>query len=206
MSAKLPKARENGFRLAFESGCKPFVFSVPFWYLGCSNSTCLACNLGVVVRAEMRKLFTIVAILGLATGLAALTARADGTTVTYAVDGTFSADPVFSSTSLSNPGDNFTLTFSVPSDVLGPNPLPSGISGDIGVTFTYTDLTTPSLSLTSQTCTPSAAATMFELLHAQSGGTFRPSVYGFERKSLHVRASRRRMFHHAGSCELRRLH
>ena len=62
----------------------------------------------------MRKLFTIVAILGLATGLAALTARVECTGVTYVVDGTFSADPILSSTSQSNPGDHFTLTFSVP--------------------------------------------------------------------------------------------
>ncbi|MFY9729831.1 MAG: PEP-CTERM sorting domain-containing protein [Candidatus Acidiferrales bacterium] len=119
----------------------------------------------------MRKLFTIVAILGLATGLAALTARADGTTVTYVVDGTFSADPIFSSTSLSNPGDSFTLTFSVPSDILGPNPLPSGVSDNIGVTFTYTDLTTPSLSL-SQTCTPTAAASCLNFFTPNQGGLF----------------------------------
>ena len=119
----------------------------------------------------MRKLFTIVAILGLATGLAALTARADGTTVTYVVDGTFSADPVLPSTSLSNPGDHFTLTFSVPADVLGPNPLPGGMSDDIGVSFTYTDLTTPSLSL-SQTCTPTAAASCLNFFTPAQGGLF----------------------------------
>jgi|HubBroStandDraft_6_1064221.scaffolds.fasta_scaffold24857_4 hypothetical protein len=117
----------------------------------------------------MRKLLTMVAILVSSTGFAARIASAD--TVTYTVTGTFSADPIFSSTSLSNPGDNFTLTFSVPSDVLGSNPLPSGMSDDIGVTFTYTDLTTPSLSL-SQTCTPTAAASCLNFFTPAQGGLF----------------------------------
>lgn len=119
----------------------------------------------------MRKLITTLALLGLSTGFAALTASADTTTVTYLVTGTFSADSLFPSTSLSNPGDNFTLTFSVPSDVLGPNPLSSGMSDNIGVAFTYTDLTTPSLSL-SQTCTPSAAASCLNFFTPSLGGLF----------------------------------
>lgn len=130
--------------------------------------TRLGYKLGVVVRTEMRKLLTIVAILVLSTGFAAGVASAD--TVTYTVTGTFSADPVLPSTSLSNPGDSFTLTFSVPSDVLGPNPLPSGMSGDIPVTFTYTDLTT-SLVLT-QTCTPTAAAACLNFFTPNQGGLF----------------------------------
>jgi hypothetical protein len=67
----------------------------------------------------MRKLFTVLAVLGLSTGLTAVTASADSTVVSYVVDGTFSAIPMFPSSALSNPGDVFTLTFSVPSDVLG---------------------------------------------------------------------------------------
>ena len=117
----------------------------------------------------MRKLLTIVAILVLSIGFAARIASAD--TVTYTVTGTFSADPVLPSTSLSNPGDAFTLTFSVPSDALGPNSLPNGISGNIPVTFTYTDLTTPSLSLT-QTCTPTAVASCLNFFTPNLGGLF----------------------------------
>jgi hypothetical protein len=117
----------------------------------------------------MRKLLTIVAVLVLSAGFAARIASAD--TVTYTVTGTFSADPVLQSTSLSNPGDAFTLTFSVPSNVLGPNPLPGGMSGNTPVTFTYTDLTTPSLSLT-QTCTPTAVASCLNFFTPNQGGLF----------------------------------
>ena len=97
----------------------------------------------------MRKLITILALLGLSTGFAALTASAD-TTIAYTVDGTFSAMPGFPSTSLSNAGDSFTLTFSVDSGVLGPNPIGIGMSPDVPISFTYTDITTPGFSLTNQ--------------------------------------------------------
>jgi hypothetical protein len=149
ISAKLPNARENGFRFVTDFCCKPFVFSVPFWYLGCSNTTCLACNLGAVVRTEMRKLIAILALLGLATGFTALTASAD-TTIAYELDGTLSAVPGFPSTSLSNAGDSFTLTFSVDSGVLGSSPIGSGMSPDVPISFTYTDITSPGFSLTDQ--------------------------------------------------------
>ena len=124
----------------------------------------------------MRKLFTIVAILGLATGLAALTARADGTSVTYVVDGTFSADPILSSTSQSNPGDHFTLTFSVPSDALGPSPVscPPNECMSLPITpvsFVYTDKTTPSLSLAG-TCAPMAPCGTVNFFTPGIGGLF----------------------------------
>jgi hypothetical protein len=99
----------------------------------------------------MRKLITILALLGLSTGFAALTASAD-TTIAYTVDGTFSAVPNTPSTSLSNAGDSFSLTFSVDSGVLGTSPIGNGgMSPDVPVTFNYTDITTPGFSLTGET-------------------------------------------------------
>jgi hypothetical protein len=97
----------------------------------------------------MRKLITILALLGLSTGFAALTASAD-TTITYTVDGTFTATPGFPSTSLSNTDDSFSLTFSVDSGVLGTGPIGSTMSPNVPVTFTYTDITTPGFSLTGE--------------------------------------------------------
>jgi len=97
----------------------------------------------------MRKLLTILALLGVSTGVAALTARAD-TTIAYGVEGTFSAIPGFPSTSQSNDGDSFTLTFSVDSGVLGTSAIGNSMSPGVPVTFTYTDITTPGLSLPNQ--------------------------------------------------------
>lgn len=62
----------------------------------------------------MRKLLTVLAILGLAIGFTAVTASADG----------------------------FTLTFSVDSGVLGTNPIGSGMSPDVPVTFNLTSTST----------------------------------------------------------------
>jgi|HubBroStandDraft_6_1064221.scaffolds.fasta_scaffold593775_1 hypothetical protein len=97
----------------------------------------------------MRKLITILVLWGLSTGFAALTARAD-TTIAYTVDGTFSASPPFPSTSLSNVGDSFTLTFSVDSGALGTSMIGSSMSPDVPVTFNYTDITTPGFSLSGE--------------------------------------------------------
>jgi hypothetical protein len=97
----------------------------------------------------MRKLITILALLALSTGFAALTASAD-TTIAYTVDGTFSAMPGFPSTSLSNAGDSFTLTFSVDSGALGTSMINNSMSPDVPVTFNYTNTTTPSLDLTGE--------------------------------------------------------
>jgi hypothetical protein len=97
----------------------------------------------------MRKLITILVLLGLSTGFVALTANAD-TTNAYTVDGTFSALPPFPSTSLSNAGDSFTLTFSVNSGVLGTSMIGNSMSPDVPVMFNYTDTTTPGLDLTNE--------------------------------------------------------
>jgi hypothetical protein len=114
----------------------------------------------------MRKLFTVLAVLGLSTGLTAVTASADSTVVSYVVDGTFSAIPMFPSSALSNPGDVFTLTFSVPSDVLGTSPIGNQMTPGSPVTFEYTDKTTPSFSL-SETC-----STCLSFVMPAAGGLF----------------------------------
>ena len=114
----------------------------------------------------MRKPFAIVAIWGFAIGLTALTASADSSTVSYVVDGTFSAIPTFPSTALSNPGDVFTLSFSVPSGVLGTMPIGNSTTPGLPVMFDYTDITTPSLSL-SETC-----STCLNFFTPKNGGLF----------------------------------
>jgi hypothetical protein len=97
----------------------------------------------------MRKLFTILAVLGLAVGMSARNARADGV-VDYTVKGTYATGTGFSSTALSNPGDSFTFSFSIDSALLGP--ISSGSIMDIPVTFNYTDFVgmTTNHSLTGQ--------------------------------------------------------
>jgi hypothetical protein len=92
----------------------------------------------------MRKLFTILALLGLAVGTTALSAHADG--VDYSVSGAFGAISGFPSTGQSNPGDSFTFTFSVSSTALGSSPIGIGMSPGIPISFDYTDVTTPSFS------------------------------------------------------------
>jgi hypothetical protein len=126
----------------------------------------------------MRKLLTILALWGLSTGFAALTASAD--TVTYTVDGTFSAIPnvppappfpPFPSTALSNPNDVFTLTFSVPSDLLGTMPIGNNTTPGSPVTFDYKDLTT-GFSL-SETCnTPTSLVPCLSFFTPTNGGLF----------------------------------
>jgi hypothetical protein len=119
----------------------------------------------------MQKILAILALLGLPVGLTAVTASADTSTVTYTVDGTFSAIPMFPSTALSNSGDVFTLTFSVPSGVLGTMPIGNDFTAGIPVMFDYTDKTTPSLSL-SETCTPTSLVPCLSFFTPKNGGLF----------------------------------
>ena len=72
----------------------------------------------------MRKLLTILALLGLAVGISTLSARADG--VTYEVSSTYGPD--VPATSFSGPGSTFTFVFTVPSSVTGDFG-PSGTAG-----------------------------------------------------------------------------
>jgi hypothetical protein len=91
------------------------------------------------MRTEMRKLLTIMAILGLSISFCALAASAD--TVSYTVSGTYATGAPFTSTLLSNPGDSFTFTFSFDSALLGTGPIVNPQTGDIAIPggFNYTD-------------------------------------------------------------------
>ena len=83
----------------------------------------------------MRKALTILALLGLAVGISARTASADGV-VDYTVSGAFGST-VFGDTSLSAAGDNFTVTFSVdPADLVSST---VGMSNAITISLDYTD-------------------------------------------------------------------
>jgi hypothetical protein len=79
---------------------------------------------------------------------------------------------MFPSTALSNPGDVFTLTFSVSSGVLGTMPIGNDITPGSPVMFDYTDKTTPSLSL-SETCnTPTVLVPCLSFFTPMNGGLF----------------------------------
>jgi hypothetical protein len=119
----------------------------------------------------MRKLFTVLALLGLSIGFTAVTASADST-VSYTVDGTFSATPMFPSTALSNPGDFFTLSFSVPLGVLGTAAIDNNMTSGIPVSFDYTDITTPGLSLSETCSTPTPLVQCLSFFTPESGGLF----------------------------------
>jgi PEP-CTERM motif-containing protein len=137
----------------------------------------------------MRKLVTILALLGLAVGVSALDAHADGV-VDYTVSGVFGPISGVPSTSLSNAGDSFTLTFSVNSTALVSNGF--GMSLDITTPFVYTDITTPSLSLDGSgtvnfftACSPSPCPPqinnggLFSLLFTgPNGNTFMFDLFG----------------------------
>ncbi|MGA8142761.1 MAG: PEP-CTERM sorting domain-containing protein [Candidatus Acidiferrales bacterium] len=106
--------------------------------------------------------------------MSARTASADG--VDYTVNGAFAAIDGFSSTSLSNPGDSFTLTFSVDPALLGPGPIGGNAAGPIAVTFDYTDFlgSTINFSLTGQAGTAtfytSAGLGLFDIEFIAPGG------------------------------------
>jgi hypothetical protein len=109
----------------------------------------------------MRRQFTILAILGLSVGFTALPASADtlagnsvisgtvpatvtatpstGTVVDYTVKGTFGSLTGFPSTSISNPFDSFIFTFSVDQTLLVPMVGIPSMTGNIPVTFNYSD-------------------------------------------------------------------
>ena len=104
------------------------LFSVYHFGLLDAPDELLSCHLGAVVRAEMRKLLTILALWGFAAGISARDARADG--VTYTVNSTYALD---TSTSLvSAPDASFMFTFTVPSPC-SPSSTPScsNVSGGV---------------------------------------------------------------------------
>jgi PEP-CTERM motif len=90
----------------------------------------------------MRKLLTILAILGLAVGISALSARADG--VTYTVTSAYASDT--STTAVSAPGATFTFIFTVPSSCPPPASTCSVNAGFVdvtGVDVTFSSSTLP---------------------------------------------------------------
>lgn len=122
----------------------------------------------------MRKLLTVLALVGLSTGFTAVTASADST-VSYVVDGTFSATPGFPTTSIANGGDMFTLTFSVDSGALGTSAVscPPNLCMSPNITpvsFLYKDMTS-GFSLDG-TCAPMAPCGTVNFFTPGNGGLF----------------------------------
>jgi len=89
----------------------------------------------------MRKTLTIMVLLALAASFGAQIARADGV-VDYVVTATLATGDPFSSTSLADPGDSITFTFSVDPALMGPGPLGLDSTGELPTTLNYTDTTT----------------------------------------------------------------
>jgi hypothetical protein len=125
----------------------------------------------------MRKLLTILAILGSAVGISALSARADG--VTYTVTSTYASDT--STSPVSAPGASFTFEFTVPSPCSSSSTPacsiePGGVNfiNNIDVTFSSPTLTGFS-SLASLTFNPNPDGFypgLFDLEAFPNGGDF----------------------------------
>jgi hypothetical protein len=110
----------------------------------------------------MRKLLTILAILGLAVGISALSARADS--VTYTVNSTYGSDvPV---TSVSNPGSTFTFVFTVPS------PCSSSSTPPCASSFGFVDLSSVEVTFSSPTSASFTAPASLSFAPSGSGGLF----------------------------------
>jgi hypothetical protein len=130
----------------------------------------------------MRKLLTILAILGLAVGISALSARADG--VTYTVTSTYASDT--STSPVSAPDGSFTFTFTVPSPCSSSSTPPcSSLSvgfanfptESIDVTFSSPTLP-PFTSLATLSFNPSSFGGLFDLEAFPGGGDFVWSFVG----------------------------
>jgi hypothetical protein len=111
----------------------------------------------------MRKLFTILAILALAVGISALSARADG--VTYTVTSTYASDVPM--TPVSAPDASFTFVFTVPSPCTSSGFV--NFTDDVNVTFSSPTLPGFS-SLASLTFNPNPLP----------GGGFYPGLFDLE--------------------------
>ena len=123
----------------------------------------------------MRKLLTILAILGLAVGISAQGARADG--VTYTVTSTYASDT--STSPVSAPGASFTFEFTVPSPCSSSSTPPcsnlslgfANFGNSIDVTFSSPTL--PGFtSLASLSFNPSSVGGLFSLEAFPGGGDF----------------------------------
>jgi hypothetical protein len=112
----------------------------------------------------MRKLFTILALLGLAVGISAQGARADS--VTYTVNSTYGSDvPV---TSVSNPGSTFTFVFTVPSPLL----CSSSSTPPCASSFGFVDLSSVEVTFSSPTSASFTAPASLSFVPGGSGGLF----------------------------------
>ena len=127
----------------------------------------------------MRKLFTIMALLGLAASVSARGARADG--VTYTVTSTYASD--IPTTAVSAPNESFTFMFTVPSPC-SPTSTPPCSNLSIGfanfptmsIEVTSTLPNFPSLATLS--FNPSASGGLFDLEAFPGGGDFVWSFVG----------------------------
>lgn len=112
----------------------------------------------------MRKLLTIVALLGLTASISARSARADG--VTYTVTSTYALDAATSP--VSAPGASFTFTFTVPSPCSLSSMPPCNLSMGVGdfpaqaIDVTFSSPTLPGFT--------SLATVTFEPFSASGGG------------------------------------
>ena len=109
----------------------------------------------------MRKLFTILALMGLAVGVSAVSARADG--VTYTVNSTYGSD--VPATSVSEPGSTFTFVFTVPSTVSGDFSSSTGSGG-------FVDLTGINVTFSSPTSAGFTAPASISFAPSGGGGLF----------------------------------
>jgi PEP-CTERM motif len=112
----------------------------------------------------MRKLFRILAILGLAVGVSALSARADS--VTYKVTSTYASD--VPTTTVSAPGVTFTLVFTVPLTITG-DFSPTGTNGFVDLPPPPVDVTFSAPGLTGFTA---PATIFFNPVSGGGGGLF----------------------------------
>jgi hypothetical protein len=166
MSAKPPNPDENGFLWFSAFEAKSCISSVSFWSPKCFYRFAQPYPLALVVRTEMRKLFTILALLGLAVGISAQGARADSVTdpatiffnpssmgglfsLTFPATGTF-------------PGNNFDAEF-MGSQMF--NSTPGEVCAGPAGTFC-----TGSLSITAGTGFPTPSGSFFFNLATMAGG------------------------------------
>jgi hypothetical protein len=130
----------------------------------------------------MRKLLTIVALLGLAASINARSTRADG--VTYTVTSTYASDAP--TTGVSAPNESFTFTFTVPSPCSSSSTPPcSNLSAGIAnfpaqsIDVTFSSPTLPGFtSVATLSFFSSAGGGLFDLEAFPGGGDFVWSLIG----------------------------
>lgn len=130
----------------------------------------------------MRKLLTILALLGLAASISARSARADG--VTYTVTSTYASD--IPTTGVSAPNESFTFTFTVPSPCSSSStPACSNLSMGVAnfpaesIDVTFSSPTLPGFtSVATLSFFSSGGGGLFDLEAFPGGGDFVWSFFG----------------------------